>query len=665
MAKAWFFPLSAVDQARILSGSVAVADQYLHDTHVLQMDFVISDPQNGAPQIRPSWPGRIDFQPDPGYPGSAPIPSDVDDALSAYPAWRTTGTLGCGISRSHVAGLKTAAGDLEVLPNRAWLFPIRLTPQCLTGWFGEPALGSSMIDLNRNRLHRDSAAYTATALAAFLRGRHAIDLQDPTAVSMPTVVMTSAGEVRLFLALAQTRTSYQDGSVRDVDSLAGELSRSDPAHPVNGTIAPSRVLRRLSAELDGARASDGTLLPLAREVLEPGDGVPPLVPVRFRRTWKKVPNNSRHFPAQRATVHDATSGILLFSGRIPHHGVIYFRGSTDESHIRLSVSGGMRWMKGDDDTQPLYRINAGSDEIQYSFGAAGPYPEVILRRPMSEEIFEEPAERTKGAACTYHSMRRTIRALANNRIAGGMLHFPPAADKSFELLQQALGSAAVRIRGDRPDQVIQPKKADGSAKTAAEIRAEIGALAATLKPVWEAFFANGGKAYSLWQSAAAEWYLADDLTLKPSHADIGDLRGRGAPGALVYLGLASALHFDPPRLADTSHAPANVDAYAAQMTQAVLAGLRPGALLQFWQRHEGFEILKVRRGTDAERASTTLFSGHSPIFKEYLREGSDVSGVRVLDQTRANGVEVDLQGNGRLSWHGVAPELWIAANWVE
>jgi len=522
-----------------------------------------------------------------------------------------------------------------------------------------------MIGVGRDRLHRDSAAYAANAIAAFLRGRLAVDVQDPTGKAMPTAVMSPEGEVRLFLAFAQTQASYQDGSERDLDALAGALPRSDPAHPVNGSIAPSRVLRKLSPMLEGARAADGTLLRLAREVLEPAAGDSTLVPVRFRRTWKKRPNNSRYFPSQRATVHDAISGDLLFTGRIPHHGVVYFRIPAAAPHIRLSVSGGMRWMKGDDDSLPLYRSNAGSDEIEYSFSASGPYPEVILRRPMSEEIFEEPAQRTKGAACTYHSMRRTLRALANNRIAGGLLHYGPAADASFELLQQALGSAAYRIRGNQPAQFIEPKKADGSAKTDEEIRAEIGGLAASLKPVWEAFFANGGKAYSLWQSAAAEWYLADDATLKSSYADISHLRGRGAPGALVYLGLAAALHFDPPRMADTSHAPTDVDAYAAEMTQAVLSGLRPGALLQYWRHHEGFEILKTRRGTPAERASKTLFSGHSPIFQEYRQIGSDVSGMRVLDQTRASGVQVDLQGNGRLNWHGVAPELWIAANWEE
>jgi hypothetical protein len=658
------FPLSAADQARLVPGSITVADEFVDHTHALKLSFTVADPENGAPQIQLLWPGRMDFRPDPADPGSRPSPEAVEFTSSAYAGWATRGTLRVKAREDRVKAIGEVAGDLEVVPNCIWYFPVRLTEPFLFDTLAE-VLGTHIIDFSGDTIVRASGAYRRNAVSWFLDGRYGpvVYASQRTAHPMPAVEMTAAGAVTLYLAAGEIR-ELQDGPRPTLEALGGTLALSDPSHPICGSLPPRRVLQKLSGAMNDVRGAGDALLPLAHEVLETPPGTPALVPVRFRRTWKKRPNNSWYFPTQEVMIHDAHTDQLLLASRIPHHGVVYVRppaaapGASPQ--VRITILGGMRCLAGDDDsgTRALWRDKATSNVLTYDLDPAGPFPEVILRRPMSEEIFTEPTQATKGAACTYHSMRRTLRALANNRIAGGQLNYPSRAARALGLLKQALGDAAVTIKRDQPRQVIR------GASTAEQL-ADIGTLAGSLKPVWEAFFPNGGKAYSLWQSAAENWYEDDGTTLRADHADISEFRGRGAPGALVYLGLATALHNDPRPFRDPAHSTESVDEYAREMTQAILGGLAPGAPLQFWTRQEGFAILRQRRATPAERADPTLFRGHSPIFEQYLVEDGVLEGIQVRDQTDADGVFVFLLDNGRLRWHAHEPDLWIAANWTE
>jgi hypothetical protein len=664
MPDSLLFPLSAADQSRIVPGSIEVADEFLDHTHALKVSFTVADPHNGAPEIRPLWPGRMDFRADPAHPGSRPSPQVIELTESAYDGWATLGTLRVKALDKRARVIAQDAGDLEVVPNCVWYFPVRLSQPFLFVTIAD-VLGSHVIDFLGNTIERTSGQYARNAVAWFLGERYGpvVFGSQRTAHPMPAVEMNATGMVTLYLVTAQVR-ELQDGPRTDFDALAGGRPASDPSHPVNASLPPRRVFQKLSAAMTDVRGAGGAPLPLAQAVLTNPPGAAPLVPVRFRRTWKKRHNNSRYFPTQEVMIRDAHTDQLLLASRIPHHGVVYFRRPASapglSPRVRITILGGMRCLAGDDDSgaRALWRDKATSGELTYDLASTGPFPEVILRRPMAEEIFTEPALATRGAACTYHSLRRTIRALANNRIAGGQLNYHSLSRASIGLLRQALGDVALAIRGDGPRQIIRGADADA-------LEDDIGTLAGSLKPVWAAFFPGGGKAYSLWQSIAGDWYETDDVTLKADHADIGGFRGRGAPGALVYLGLASALHNDPRPFRDPAHPTESEDDYAREMTQAVLGGLAPGALLQYWAEHEGFAILRHRRGTAAERKSKTLFSGHSPIFREYLLAGDTVRGIRVQDQTEAGGVDVTLQSSGRLRWYGHEPDLWIAASWDE
>lgn len=665
MANFLLFFLSPHHQARIIPNSIQVSDEFIDHTHALKISFTIADPQNGAPEIRLLWPGRIDFRAEPNYPGAAPQPQSVELTPAAYATWPTVGTLRLKALDERARAIAQAAGDLEVAPNCLWYFPLKLSQPFLFTTIGE-RLGSHVIDAFGNKIQKTSGEYARNAIAWFLQGKYGpvVYADQRTQVPMPTVVMTNTGAVTLYLAAAQIR-ELQDGRREELNSIASNLPESDPSHPVNGSIPPRRVLQKLSAAMGDMRGTNNALLPLPQKIIEPPAQSRPLTALRFRRTWKKLPNNSRYFPTQEVMINDATTNELLLHSRIPHHGVVYFKapGTTAAAaQIRVKILGGMRFLKGDDDTQPLWREKAVSSEATHAFNPAGPMPEIILRRPMAEEIFTEHGLASSG--CTYQSMRRTIRALANNRIAGGQLNYVSLLEKkskrqrSLDLLKQALGNAANRIKGSKPSQVVEEDE-EGNV-----VGPGIGDLAMSLKPVWAAFFPNGDKAYSLWQSAAADWYRSDG-SVEPHYQDAEPFFARGAPGALAYLGLAT-LHYDPRKFRDSAHSGESVDDYAKEMTQTILAGLSPGALLQFWLKHEGYEILKTRRATEAEKAKPRqLFVGHSLIFERYNAANGVIVGIHVRDQNGNQGVPVSLLPSGRLRWFGREPDIWLAANWDE
>lgn len=105
MSNTLLFFLTGADQARIDPGSVQVSDEFLDHTHALKISFTITDPQNGAPEIRLLWPGRMDFRPNPQYPGVLPMPAGVEFTPSAYDSWRTVGALRLKALDKHVRAI--------------------------------------------------------------------------------------------------------------------------------------------------------------------------------------------------------------------------------------------------------------------------------------------------------------------------------------------------------------------------------------------------------------------------------------------------------------------------------------------------------------------------------------------------------------------------------
>jgi hypothetical protein len=105
------------------------AARLLDHTHALKLSFTVAARQNGPPQIRLIWPGRMDFRPDPVHPGSRPSPEPVEFTSSAHEGWATRGTLCVKALEDHVLAISPVAGDPRTLAcmtgNLASTSPVR------------------------------------------------------------------------------------------------------------------------------------------------------------------------------------------------------------------------------------------------------------------------------------------------------------------------------------------------------------------------------------------------------------------------------------------------------------------------------------------------------------------------------------------------------------
>jgi hypothetical protein len=289
---------------------------------------------------------------------------------------------------------------------------------------------------------------------------------------------------------------------------------------------------------------------------------------------------------------------------------------------------------------------------------------VVMRQRMTDEMMIEDLDQTSGIACTYYSLRRTVRALVNNRIAGGRLNFDrahssPATRKLLDDIFTASshGANAAILANNAP-------------RTNVQSPADIHAAAMTLIPILESFFpapapvqvingttspvnaiTQGRLFYDLWQSAVERF---EDPQLARNYP--ADHIGRGAPGALVALGLAAGYHVSGDRN------PGETDAdYWDRLVRGLLSGLVPGALIQLWNLESDFKIIKQRQWLTTQAHSY----GHSPVFHSVSQGGTGP--LWVIDQQGKTECQViDTGGKFQLGWGGVDPEeVWVAANWTE
>lgn len=468
------FPLSGAEQARIDPASIRIIDDFVNSTHVMRIDFTIMDPQNGAPQIRFLWPGRIDFQAEPDAPGTIFAPENETYSDDEYAQLQKTGTLRVKAQPRRLRQIEAMQSGLIVIPNTIWYFPLTLGQEFLNITLGEK-LNYQFKDPFGTQIKE---ARTDQKLLDFLVGEFCPVVYDAhrTDYSMPTVTMKANGEVTLYVAAALSRADYHDGHS---DGVSGAFTQSrptpyshgfaaitaangsyvDPDHPIAGTIPARELFAKLRDDMEYVYDQNNDMLPVAQHVLSHAENAP-LIPIQFRRTWKKRTASSFYFPYNQVQIHDRQNNDLLLQTRIPHHGIVYFKPSDHSTigsiSVTVTVLGGMHCLKGDDDSQPMWQMGTNATSLDYEFSAADPSPAIILRRPMTEEIFTEAVYATKGAACTYHSMRRTLRALANNRIAGSRLNYPRGRkDRAYyKLLKQALGNHAWAIRRGYPKQVF-------------------------------------------------------------------------------------------------------------------------------------------------------------------------------------------------------------------
>jgi len=304
------------------------------------------------------------------------------------------------------------------------------------------------------------------------------------------------------------------------------------------------------------------------------------------------------------------------------------------------------------------------------------------------EMLVEPRFAPGGAACTYMSMRRSVRALVNNRIAGGRLNFGPTVTTkpTRKLIEDAWTLERVRrpflrARGEfAVDKGVRRRTVTSASLLTAnepDPDADPG-RASWLKPMLRAFFpldapaitidgnqerkevlSLGAVAYAVWQSDTIAFQDAD---VKRNFSDAG----RGGPGALVLTGLASGYHLDPERIASPPEAD---PVYFGRIVAGMLARLEPGAVLQFWALDTDFEAIKARTLVGGKLPPPdNVHYGHSPVFLRYP-SGVEPAGIRIIDQTgeRHCPTVAAPDGSDRLDWTGIGrlEQIWIAANWAE
>ena len=647
----------ALDTLELDAGNVAMPSGMPPGSMVLK--FRQFDP--GPVEVRPLLPGTMRFLPDPAAAGVVPNPATDAFDQAAYANWKTVGRIVIVAADRSVVDLNGMAPDLLIKPNRIWYGPVSLPASFLFDTL-TVRLKKAVVTTDAGTVRPNNPNWTKHAIAAFLSGKYAPLVQGAATAAqderlrftMPTVCVPQGGDIVLAIATALSQDP-QDARRAKFDEPVPDLDRDEPLHPSNGLVPAREVYRKLRPHMLAEDNADNVL----NAILSDWPNAPRFLPIRFTRTWNPVPNCSATFPRQQVRIQTADGPLTVV---IPAHGIVYVRQDPvaggdppTELTVQVTVIGGMKWLLGGGTS---WQQAGGTTAVEVDLLDADP-PHICLRLPMSIAIFSDlNFPRPGGAACTYLSLRRTVRALVDNRIAGGRLNFGVASTSpttraiiaaAFQGTPASVGSLAANA----PDPAGDPT------------------LGATLEPILQAFFPldapqqgaaaptnyNQGKvAYRLWQSALPEFQQgATKNNFLDAHV------GRGAAGSMVSLGLA-AYHIDPTRNAGESDAD-----YFDRIVAAMFAGLETGALLQFWNKEADFVKIKARNVLNADPANLQAY-GHSPLFRDYTRDGAgNVTAIGIVDQSGPSELGVDTDGAGKrlLKWDDAPQQIWIAANWTE
>jgi hypothetical protein len=622
----------------------------------------------GPVQIRPLLPGSLRFLVDPAAPGIIPDPETASFTEADYAGWKTLGRVLVTVADRVAEEIAAVAPALPLKPNRVWYGPVRLPP----GFLFETlmvGLKKAVIRAADGRTIRTTHAdWRKYAIAGFLAGRYTPVLatsddatqDDRVRFVMPTVEIPPDGNIELVITMALAKKP-QDAFDTAFDNPAPPVGREEPLHPRNGLIPAREVYRRLRPHMVADPAAEA----LMDVVLANWPNAPLFFPIRFTRTAEAIDNCSAYFPLQIVSIRSGPT--LLHEETLPAHGIIFLRQAPPPvgqpapppPSVQISLTGTMKWLLGGGTS---WRLPGETVAVPIDLAAVAPQ-HVSVRLPMTQAMFSDRSRPAPGGVrCTYLSMRRAVRALVDNRIAGGRLNF-------------GLLSTSATTRGIiRRAFTGTPATVGAVAANSPDPAGDPAVMALRLEPVLQALFPNdapqeaipgapaaptvydeGEMAYRLWQSIALA-FQANTTKRNFSVAHIG----RGASGAMAALNLA-AFHVDPVRNAGEAD-----DAYFDRIVGLMLAGLQPGALLQFWNVDDDFLNLKNRSVPGGANPAIASY-GHSPLFVNYERTAAGVvTGVRILDQYGESIAPVaGAAGNRRIQWNGDNQAIWIAANWTE
>ena len=606
--------------------------------------------------MRPLLPGSMQFIVDPNAPGSLPAANAVAFADAAYNSWKVVGTFLISEASTEVGqALAPLAPGLQVKPNRVWYSPVRISKEflfnSLCGRSG-PSLPKSDIKLSGGRKARGEE-WQRHAVAQFLAGRYAAELRPSAdAVSYQGIVLdmpeiykeATANEYAIIIsaARAQGAKDAPDGAWDPgvTTKAERETRRLQASHPRNGAIPARLAYRELSGDM--APAGDPAATPVRDVVLPPVSDPNLFYRVRFTRTWQPVEDCSVRFPQQTVQLENA-AGVNLGTRPLPAHGFLFLDeayASTLPNPVRVRINGGMRWLLG---SNQAWRQLGATNPVDVDVRSQTAH--VVLRVPMTDAMFaDNDFPQVPDASCTYLSMRRSVRALVDNRVTGGRLNFGPnrTSKETRDLMEAAFGSSelASTLSKNRPPPNDPPNQA-----------------APLLLPILRVMFPTptgqpgtppGEIAYYIWQSA---YGVTNGNPAYPAvHV------GRGGPGAIVSLGLGNYL-LNPQRTAGEGN-----DAFITRSHSALVQGLnlQPGAVFQLWLNLDEYERFIGGNGGE--------YDGHSLVFRRYGAPAAQPNDLRVVDQNGGDEpCSITRAPSLRIRWNGLnwRPAIWIAANWVE
>lgn len=626
----------------------------------MRLRFRQTDPAGAS--ICPLLPGAMQFLVDATAPGVIPDPATGPFSAADVGSWKTRGYLLVTVADATADEIERFAPQLPVKPNRIWYGPVQLPPdfffQTLT-----VGLRKATIPTANGAVRTTAADWPQHAIAAFLAGTYAPVLasaadaaqDDRVRFVMPTVVVGAAGEVELTITAARAQKP-QDALDDKFDEPVAipPIARSDPRHPRNGLLPAREVYRQMRLSM----VADAAAVPVMDAMLADWPDAPRFFPIHVTRTSELVPNCSAFFPRQ--TVNLRTAPAVVRQDRLPAHGVVYVRQAPPAIGqpvppaplVELWLTGTMKWLPGGGTS---WRDPGQTVPVPIDL-AANPRPHISARLPMSEAMLSDATRDVGcGLCCTYMSLRRTMRALVDNRIAGGRLNFGVSVTSAITrgLIHRAWQGtpASAGTVADNQPPVAAGVNADVEAPKLIPVLQALFPGDAPQFPVAGAaanpiIFSRGRMLHDLWQSRL------DTFNSPRERANFSDdLIGRGGPGAAVAMGIAT-FHVDPIRQGGETDRD-----YAVRVTDETLVGLQPGAVLQFWLSEEAYEDMKARLPDPG------VF-GHSPVFVAYIGPDGAHTGVRIIDQNGNSSRTVETEPAGVWPILG-GDQIWISANWTE
>jgi hypothetical protein len=628
------------------------------------------------PQVRAPFGGRIQFLPSPLDTRPPPELDDIELTPTSLGGLRRLGTLLFVADADAATELTTALPDAPIRPNRMWVGPVEVTTDFLLTTL--PLLQRGRLRSGPTTYNTDHADWHRAAITEFLRGNYnpEVELGDAAAqngrddylLAMPEAA-AGGGTYDLDISVAHHRNTPQDGRSRDFDDRAPlGVTSTSPHHSSNGWLPARWFLTSVPwHDADDADMSYDTLT-------GPATNTTRYYPLVCTRTWQIIDNCSVHFPDQVIDVDfTGTQNLPTMSTTLPSHGVVFVpivdnptpgaalpitvafrpRGTATSSEL-TDEQYTMTWLDGA--TPDSWRTRGAVVPLQFPYFGMSPV-HIILRRRMSDAVLVEPTmSECHYWACTFLSLRRTIRTLVDNRICGGRLNAERrTTQQTTDLMHAAFGAASQlpnTLRNDSPNPRTQEPKV----------------TVLLLRPFLEAFFPEsppghatctrslGATAYDLWQT------LLEPMEQGSHRADYpDDCVGRGAPGAAVALGLAS-FHVNIVRATGETDAD-----WRDRMVDAMATGLQPGAILQKWSELAYFEALVDR----VALSSPASASGHSPMFARYTAapENLQAPAMEIYDQGGSQ-IYATRNDNGTRNLNNrwlseTQIDVWVAANWIE